>query len=257
MNDLVKGICRLGVVPMFSKPEYKSAVVSELLFGEHYMVLSSVKDWFEVELAFDKSMGWIHRSQHFSISDAYFDQINLSDYKVCTDLSGTIFFQKKHVNILLGSILPISSNELFKMEEQIAFNGSSKSLSQRREFEYMKGIIDLYRHTPYRPGGKTPFGIDEGGFIQQVYKICGYRLPRSLSEQSKGASNLSNINELEEGDLVFVGSGANAGALIYLGNNQFSGVVRGSVEKIADLNFGEQELRVKKVLRQNSVGYIS
>ncbi len=249
MKELVKGICRLGVVPMYVKPDFTEALSSELLFGEHYCILSSTRDWFKIRLAFDESEGWIHQSQHFLISDAYFEQINMSDYKVCTDISGSIFFQKKYVNILLGSILPISSNELFKLEEQVAYNGSSKSLSQQREFEFVKEIAEMYRHAPYKMGGKTPFGIDEAGFIQQVFKIAGYRLPRTLEEQLKAAKEVNDLDRAVNGDVVYIGTGKSSSALICLGVNQFMGVVNGQVEKISNLEIGKQQIAIRKVLR--------
>lgn len=249
MSEFVKGICRLAVVPMYVKPGHDQALGSELLFGEHYAIKNSFKDWLEIELAFDSSKGWIQASQHTPISDAYYDQINASDYKVCTDVSGSIFFQKKYVNIVLGSILPISSNELFKMEEQVAYNGSSKSLSQRREFEFLLEVINQYRHTPFRPGGKTPFGIDSGGFVQQVFKICGYRLPRTAEEQVKGAIHVS-LSEVGIGDLVFTGN-KKINVLISLGEGHFVGVIGGSVEKIANLKVEGDSLKSRSVFKKN------
>ncbi|MFY0625718.1 MAG: C40 family peptidase [Reichenbachiella sp.] len=251
MSELVKGIGRLGVVPMYEKPGHKETLISELLFGEHYSVLSSNQDWFKIQLSFDQSEGWIHQNQHFTISDAYYDQINMSDYKVCTDISGSIFFQKKYVNILLGSILPISSNELFKIEEQVAFNGSSKSLSQQREFEFVKGIAEKYRHTPFRHGGKTPFGVDKAGFIQQVFKISGYRLKRSLDEQMESAEECSDLTKIEEGDILYIGKGKNITALIALGGEQFIGIIDGQVEKISNLNIGKEKFLVRKMIRNS------
>ncbi|MEP2508231.1 MAG: hypothetical protein ABJH72_02680, partial [Reichenbachiella sp.] len=159
MNDGSKGICRMSVVPMRATSKNGSVLLSELLFGEHYTVLDEKNDKIQIQLYFDDSTGWIRSDQHTPISEEYFQQVNLSDYKVCIDLSGTIYFQKKHVHILFGSVLPITTNELFKLEEQVAFNGESKSLSQKREFEYMRELMKKYLHAPYLSGGKTPFGV--------------------------------------------------------------------------------------------------
>lgn len=251
MDDLVKGICRLGVVPMHRKASYEEPITSELLFGEHYAVLSSFQDWLQIRLAFDGSEGWINQNQHTQISDAYYEQINGSDYKVCTDVSGTIYFQKKYVNILIGSILPISSNELFKMEEQIAFNGASKGLSQKREFEFLKEIAGKYRHAPYRRGGKTPYGIDEAGFIQQVFKIAGYRIPRTMEAQANGAKLLTDLSLLEAGDILYLGTEKARTALIYLGDNQYIGMLAGRVEKVGNLEIEGQHAFYRRILHKS------
>ena len=88
------------------------------------------------------------------------------------------------------------------MEEQLAFNGEAKSLSQKREFDFLKTIALKYLNTPYLWGGRTPFGIDCSGFSQVVYKICGYRLARDSSYQSTEGEWV-DYEERSAGDLAF------------------------------------------------------
>lgn len=250
MNESEKGICRMSVVAMRQKPSHDAIMTSQLLFGEHYSVLDRDDGWVQIQLYSDQSEGWIVENQHTQISEDYFRQINLSDYKVCTDISGTIFFQKKHVHILLGSILPITTNELFKLEEQIAFNGESKSLSQRREFEFLKETVKQYLHAPYLPGGKTPFGIDEGGFIQQVLKISGYSLPRTIKEQQKSGVLIEEGQDLCEGDLVFGKIGGQKTGLIFLGEEKYVGVWDGEVRKTSDLSVFKAKTYIRRIIQQ-------
>jgi len=253
MSEFAKGISRLALVPMRIKPDHESPMCSQVLFGEHYTILKSDRDWFYIQLYFDQSEGWIHMNQHTTISDAYFEQINHSDYKVCTDLSGTIFFQKKYVNILLGSILPITTNELFKIEEQVAFNGASKSLIQKREFEFLLSVIEKFRHAPYLPGGKTPFGVDESGFVQQIFKIAGYRLPRLLAAQASIGKSIESLDEVRPGDLVLVGNEYKMSTgFIFLGDNQYIGLIGGRVEKIANLIVDQDKVIIRRILASST-----
>ena len=244
MSEDRKGICRLSVVPMRETAQPDAKLVSELLFGEHYSVLDEDNAMLKIQLHFDNSEGWISIDQHTPISEEYYNQVNLSDYKVCIDLSGTIFFQKKHVHILFGSILPISTNELFKIEEQVAFNGESKSLSRKREFEYMKEMMKIFINAPYLEGGKTPFGIDSGGFIQQVFKVCGYKLARTIDEQMKMGQEVADVNSIIPGDLLFDQENSNSG-FIYLGDQGIIGIHRGEVRRlnIQDSNITQFKLR--------------
>ncbi|SMD32139.1 NlpC/P60 family protein [Reichenbachiella faecimaris] len=247
MNESPKGICRLSVVAMRTTAKSDASLVSQLLFGEHYTVLEEKNDMLKIQLHYDNSEGWISKNQHTSISNEYFNQVNLSDYKVCIDLSGTIYFQKKHVHILFGSVLPITTNELFKLEEQVAFNGESKSLSQKREFEYMKEVMKKYLNAPYLTGGKTPFGVDAGGFIQQVFKVCGYRLPRTIDEQMKSGQEVHSIDSIIPGDLVFSANKPEVG-YIFLGGDDYAGIYGGEVKKIGLDDLGESGLKARRIL---------
>lgn len=240
----------MSVVPMRATPKNDAVLVSQLLFGEHYTVLDQQDEMIQIQLHFDNSEGWIRSDQHAAISEEYFQQVNLSDYKVCIDLSGTIFFQKKHVHILLGSILPITTNELFKLEEQVAFNGDSKSLAQKREFEYLKEIIKKYLHAPYLSGGKSPFGVDASGFIQQVFKICGYKLPRSITEQRQAGQEIDGLEAIIPGDLLFPEKEVESG-FIFLGEDSYAGIDNGEVAKNNFEQLGSNQFMIRRILLKN------
>lgn len=198
------GVCRLSLVAVRSEGSDKAELTTQLLFGEHYEVLSASKDkkWLKIRLYFDQYEGWIDARQHHSISKDHFDYINRADFKISTDVTTSILYNKIPLPILMGSIIPISGSELFRMEEQFAFNGESKSLGQKRDFEFLKITAKKYLNAPYLWGGKSPFGIDCSGFVQMVFKINGYKLLRDSAQQAKQGKAIS-FQEMLPGDLVF------------------------------------------------------
>ncbi|MEQ9101636.1 MAG: NlpC/P60 family protein [Imperialibacter sp.] len=204
MIETEKGICRLCLVPVMCEPSFHSLQLSELLFGEHYEVLEASEDkkWIKVKIHFDGVVGWILKVHFYGITQEYFEQINHSDYKVCTDLTANIFFKKHYLNILIGSVLPISTNELFKIEEQLAFNGNSKSLGQRRDYGFLREILQKYMYSPYRAGARSPYGIDDIGLVQQVYRMVGYPVPRSLKQLAATGDQVDSWSESRPGDLL-------------------------------------------------------
>lgn len=202
---LSKGVCRLSIVPVRAAAADQSEQVTQLLFGDHYTVVevSESTKWLKIKISFDDYEGWIDAKQHYPVSDEYFDQINNSDYKITLDYTSSILFKKKLINIVIGSVLPIATNELFKIEEQLAFNGEAKSLNQRREYEFLKVIAFRYINSPYLWGGKSPFGIDCSGFTQQVFKIAGYRLQRDAKKQVAQGEGVDSLEQARPGDLMF------------------------------------------------------
>ncbi len=202
------GVCRLSVVSVRKEHNQRSLQVTQLLFGDHYQVLaeSNDKQWSLIKIYFDQTEGWIERKQHHEISKEYFDQINSVDFKITTDVCSTILYKKTPLSILMGSIVPISQSELFKMEEQFAFNGESKSVGQKREFEFLKAIALKYLNAPEQEGGKTPFGIDGGGLVQMIFRIGGHAIGRREEELLKEGKKVRDLDSAKQGDVVIIQS---------------------------------------------------
>lgn len=198
------GVCRLSLVPVRAEGSDKAELSTQLLFGEHYEVISTCKDrkWLKIKTHFDQYEGWIDARQHHSITKDHFEYINRADFKISTDVTTSILYNKNPLAILMGSIIPISGSELFKMEEQFAFNGESKSLGQKRDAEHLKIIAKKYLNAPYQWGGKSPFGIDCSGFVQMVFKINGYKLLRDSAQQAKQGKGVE-LKDIQPGDLAF------------------------------------------------------
>jgi gamma-D-glutamyl-L-lysine dipeptidyl-peptidase len=199
------GVCRLSLVPVRSETSDKAEQVTQLLFGDHYEVIeeSANKKWIKIRIHFDQYEGWIDRLQFHEVSLEYYEYISRADFKITTDLTSSMLYNKSPLLILMGSIIPISSSELFKMEDQFAFNGEAKTLGQKREFDFIKNIALKYLNAPYLWGGKSPFGIDCSGFTQMVFKIVGYQLLRDASQQANQGKSVEAIIESKPGDLVF------------------------------------------------------
>ena len=203
--DYQFGICRLPLVPLRADPSDRSEMVSQMLFGEHYKVLSNTKDgkWIQVLTHFDNYKGWLDSKQHHMITGEYYQQINYSDYQIITDLSSPAVLDGQIMTLVMGGIVPITSGELFQSATVLEFTGQAKALSEKLSFKELKNIALKYLNSPYLWGGRSPFGIDCSGLVQQVLRIGGYHLPRDSGHQSQVGSKVSTLDEVIAGDLAF------------------------------------------------------
>lgn len=191
------GICHLSVVPVRALAENASEMLTQLLYGDHFKIVESRKHWSKIRISFDRSEGWVENSQIFTIDDQQYKSIESSgNTRFSSDLVSFSSAQNNFlIPVLLGSAVsnaPILSHEF----EGTFLNGEASK-------ENLVKTAMNYLHAPYLWGGKTPFGIDEAGLSQMVYRINGYNLPRRASEQAGIGEPLSFIEESEPGDLAF------------------------------------------------------
>jgi cell wall-associated NlpC family hydrolase len=99
---------------------------------------------------------------------------------------------------------------------------------------------------PYQWGGNTVVeGMDCSGFVRAVYNLCGVNIPRTSAEQFRTGDAIGR-DELQDGDLVFFGAGADHinHVGIYVGNGRFVHAPRrGDDIKVSSL---EESYFVKK-----------
>lgn len=202
----------MSIISVRKEPTHLSAQTTQLLFGDHYLVMaeSDDKKWLYIQIHFDKSIGWIHSKQHHSITKEYYEQINTVDFKITTDVCATILYKKVPLSIVMGSIVPISQSELFRMEEQFAFNGEAKSVAQKRDVEFLCAVAMKYLNAPEQEGGRTAFGIDGVGLVQGIYRLAGYALARDFLQwpfhyQVTSLPQKGDIVILQQGDAKSVG----------------------------------------------------
>ena len=92
--------------------------------------------------------------------------------------------------------------------------------------EKMLMEIIKYLNVPYQYGGNSKSGIDCSAFTQNVYKsTLSVNLLRSAREQYKQGEIISDVDDLQFGDLVFFDtrSGVSPGHVgIYIGDNLFA-----------------------------------
>lgn len=196
------GICILNSISVRIEPSNKSEMTSQILFGEHFIVLEVKNHWLYVKVAFDGFKGWVDVKQVEEISTEYYEQLQNENSFFLQELVSFVSLEKDLNLISLGATLPNLINDSFlinKRTYQIDANTKAYELTQDKIID----IAFMYLNAPFLWGGKTPLGIDSAGFTQMVYKMNGYKLFRDVVSQSRQGEALSFIEESTPGDLAF------------------------------------------------------
>ncbi|MBO5418477.1 MAG: C40 family peptidase [Bacteroidales bacterium] len=107
--------------------------------------------------------------------------------------------------------------------------GDSSSISPK-ETENIIAEAEKLVGVPYLWGGMTAKGVDCSGLVRISFLMNGILLPRNASQQIRCGDevNMSSLDNLERGDLLFFGTPASEGKPqrithvgIYLGDNRF------------------------------------
>ena len=190
-------ILSLAHLPMRATPNHQAAMVSELLFGETFLVLNQKESWYYIETTFDQYRGWVNLKPHiytvFSQQE-YRQWQNQSQFTTAyiTQLQNSI--SQHHLS--LGSC--ISSSWTFSLGEKEFY------YSQNLEpIQNLETIAKRYLNVPYLWGGRSVFGIDCSGFIQQVFKHVGIFLPRDAYQQAAYLEEQIQPAQAQLGDLMF------------------------------------------------------
>ncbi|TLX74092.1 NlpC/P60 family protein [Labilibacter sediminis] len=213
-------------IPVRKEPSERSELVTQILFGETFVVTEKTEKWAKIKMDFDGYTGWIDANLVFKVAPTQYELWKNADAWMVPTPNMKI--------VQDGSSAPIT----IPAGSRIVFNGHEKnSFSIGNNEYYISGQIPSDKdlgirevatsllHTPYLWGGRSFFGIDCSGLSQIVYKINGIKIPRDAYQQIEHGENVSFVEEAtigdlaffdnEEGDIVHVGICIGGGQIIH------------------------------------------
>lgn len=221
---MLYGFCSLPVVPMRAEASDRAEMVSQLLFGDTFVVEQRGEKWSLIVMDYDGYCGWVDTKQIYFLQEQEYNRVKAWNIKP-TSLITTVVVGGMNLLLPMGCSLPstaVSVVATLEIEHSMTRDMTEVSLLD---------IATKWLGVPYLWGGKTCMGVDCSGFTQTVYKTYGIKLLRDASQQASQGVAVGSLDDAQVGDLCFF---HNADGLIihvgiYMGNDciiHASGCVR-------------------------------
>ncbi len=183
---------------IYKKSSEVSEVISQILYGEKFKILSKNKNWVKIKVSYDNYVGYI-KNKNYTNSFKPTHKVFI--------LKASIFNKQKNKT---KNFLPFASRISIIQENKkyIEFEKNKwiKKTDIRKinhiEKDYLK-IFKLFLNIKYVWGGKTYKGIDCSAILQLLYYYNNKFYPRDTKDQLKYSKNNIKQKKFNTGDVIF------------------------------------------------------
>jgi hypothetical protein len=194
-------LCSVSAAAVRSKPDHRSEMTNQLLFGETVLILESKEEWYKIRSLYDDYEGWVTHHMFENIDE----KTALGPLPfVSTGLLNPVTLPDQLVNLPMGSSLTGFDVETRLLWDGLhKYHGTYRNVQQSFNTDLLWQVIHLWINAPYLWGGRTFLGVDCSGFVQVVFKVLGIRLLRDAYQQAEQGNPIQSFEKLSVGDLAF------------------------------------------------------
>ena len=183
-----------NIINVYNKKSIKSGLVTQILYGEKFKIISKYRNWYKIKLHTDNYVGFIIKKK--------FAHTFKPTHKII-NLKARIFkYPKNLVKYKSNNFLPFASKIkvlkkyknfiMFDKNKWLHINDIKKDNYQEKNF--IK-ILKLFINCKYKWGGKTFSGIDCSGLLQIFFQFNNKFLPRDTKDQIKFFNKKKFLNK--------------------------------------------------------------
>ena len=192
------------LAPLRAGSSHKTEMVSQLLFGEILESIEVEGNFTKVVTAYDNYEGWVQTRQIEEVTD---EELSALKFEYVYTHSAELLINDESVivphaaNIPVGIKSPVVKIGNYSIMHLQNPGGGDVQPEDRRQV--LLSLSKMYYGTSYLWGGKSVFGVDCSGYVQQLYKLIGVKLSRDAYQQADEGTLVGFLEEAKHGDLAF------------------------------------------------------
>ncbi len=190
----------INVDNIHTKPNIKSEVSTQILYGEKFKILNEKKGWVKIKTYFDNYIGYIKKRK---FKKQFIPQLKIFKSKSRIFVKKRNKFSKSKNFLYFASGISVLNKDKGYIEFEKNKWVKKKDTKKINHYEknYLK-IIKLFLNSKYLWGGKTSSGIDCSALIQIYFYYNRISFPRDSKDQIRYCKKKKN-NKFDKGDIIF------------------------------------------------------
>ena len=235
---------KFSIVNLYRKPSTKSEIVTQMIYGDSFLILDEIKNWFKIRIQEDGYKGYIKKK--------LYSKFLKPTHKVST-LKSKIYKStnkfKKIYELPFGSKIKVleSKNKFFKFSKGWIPKKDVKPVSYREKNLFRKVLI--FKNIKYKWGGKSFRGIDCSALTQIFLNFNNKFCPRDAKDQVKFFKKNVNLKTIKKNDIIFW-----KGHVAIAISNQKLIHAYGPKKKTVVMGINETIERIKRTANLNVIG---
>lgn len=198
---LTYGICHLSVVPIRAEASDRAEIITQLLFGECFVILEVLEKWTRIRCLWDDYEGWVDPKQYIAGIEEK-EALSSLRAQVLLDRLAEVEMNNGIAYLSIASTINIELLNKYAPSSKYRFTGRSVEMGSSA-LAPVPALALNWLNAPYLWGGRSLFGIDCSGLTQNVFKMHGVRLKRDAYLQAEQGTLVNFVEEALPGDLAF------------------------------------------------------
>jgi cell wall-associated NlpC family hydrolase len=186
------------IINLYKKPFSESEIVTQMIYGETFGVISKSSKWIKIKIKEDNYVGYIKRRKFISY---------LKPTHKVSSLFANIY-KKPNFKNKIGKLPYVAKIKINNINSKFAkFQNKWIEVKNIKPLKYKnKNIfkdVKIFKNVRYKWGGKTFEGIDCSALLQVCFNFNNKFFPRDSGQQEIFLKKNINLKSIKKNDIIY------------------------------------------------------